>query len=85
MQIGILLDAQTEPELPSPQPPVEAIGRALPNTSTCVDLANLIDTASESPAVMENPTSKTLFRVQIIARRANASTQSPTEQQARSI
>ena len=55
VQIGILLDAQTEPELPSPQPPVEAIGRALPSTSTCVEWANLIDTASESPAVMENP------------------------------
>ena len=55
VQIGILLDAQTEPELSSPKPPVEAIGRALPSTSTCVELANLIDTASECPAVMENP------------------------------
>ena len=55
MQIGILLDAQTEPELPSPRPPVEAIGRALPSTSTCVELANLIDSASGSPAVTESP------------------------------
>ena len=55
VQIGILLDAQTEPELPSPPQPVEAIGRALPSTSTCVELANLIDSANESPAVTENP------------------------------
>jgi hypothetical protein len=49
-------DARTDPpSLEPPQPPVEAIGRALPNTSTCVELANLIDSASESPAVTENP------------------------------
>jgi hypothetical protein len=56
VQIGILLAAQTEPELPSlPQRPVEAIGRAHASTSTCVELPNLIDSTSGSPAVTENP------------------------------
>src|ERR1700722_19224269 len=48
-------DARTEPpSLEPPQRAVEAIGRALPSTSTCVELANLIDSASEAPAVRDN-------------------------------
>jgi hypothetical protein len=50
------VDAQTEPALPlPPQPPVEAIGRAPASTSTCVELANLIDSTSGFPALTENP------------------------------
>ena len=95
VQIDTLLDAQGEPELPSPsppQPPAGAIGRAPASTSTCVELPNLIDSASGSPAdgigadrhssacrllpARDGESGqKTLFRVQIIARRANASAQ----------
>src|SRR5262245_50432891 len=54
VQIDTLLDAQTELALP-PQPPAEATGRAHASTSTCVELPNLIDNTSGSPAVTENP------------------------------
>jgi hypothetical protein len=89
VQINTLLDAQGEPELPSPsppQPPAGAIGRALASTSTCVELPNLIDSASGSPAVTESPVQiDTLPRADYCPARRRQRPTSQTKQRAQSI